>query len=313
VQRYELHELLGRGGMAEVYRATDLALGRQVALKRLTVDPSAPARAQIAALFEREFHTLAQLSHPHVIGVFDYGLSRDGAPFYTMELLDGGDLRERAPLPWREACRVVFDVCSALALLHSRRLLHRDLTPRNIRCTQAGSAKLIDFGAMSPMSGGGSDVVGTPSFTAPETLQRLALDARTDLYSLGVTLYYALTSRTPYSVRSFSELHAAWTNKPPAPSTLQPEIPAALDDLVFALINVAPGLRPASAFDVMQRLAAIAGLRVEESEAVSRAYLSTPTLVGRAAEVANLREALRESRLVGSAGLLVRGAPGIGR
>jgi hypothetical protein len=311
--RYELHELLGRGGIAEVHRATDLVLGRQVALKQLTVDPLAPGRAQVAALFEREFHTLAQVSHPHVIEVFDYGLFSDGAPFYTMELLDGGDLRERAPLPWREACRVVFDVCSALALLHSRRLLHRDITPRNIRCTQSGIAKLIDFGAMSPMSAGGLDVVGTPAFTAPETLQRLALDARTDLYSLGVTLYFALTAHAPYFARTFSELLGAWADKPAAPSKGNPEIPAVLDDLVFSLINVEPSLRPASAFEVMQRLAAIAGLRVEESAAVSRAYLSTPTLVGRSEEIAQLRTALRESRLRRSAGVLVRAAPGLGR
>src|SRR5262245_44468166 len=117
--RYEIHELLGRGGMASVYRATDRALARQVALKQLTMDPEAPERASASALFEREFHTLAQLRHPHVIAVYDYGVGTDGSPFYTMELLDGGDLRERAPLGWRDACRLVFDVCSALALLHS--------------------------------------------------------------------------------------------------------------------------------------------------------------------------------------------------
>jgi tetratricopeptide (TPR) repeat protein len=311
--RYELHELLGQGGMAKVHRATDRALGRQVALKTLMVDPASPERSHLAALFEREFHTLAQLSHPHVIAVFDYGLASQGMPFYTMELLDGGDLRDRAPLPWREVCQLVFGVCSALALLHSRRLLHRDITPRNIRCTQAGIAKLIDFGAMSPMSAGGADVVGTPSFTAPETLQRLALDARTDLYSLGITLYYALTGRRPYSARTFAELLSEWAAKPAAPSALVPEIPAPLDDLVLALISVEPALRPASAFDVMQRLAAVAGLHGQESEAVSRAYLSTPKLVGREAALAKLRNALRDSRLVRTAGLLIQAAPGLGR
>ncbi|HKP58702.1 MAG TPA: protein kinase [Polyangiales bacterium] len=311
--RYELHELLGQGGMAKVHRATDRALGRQVALKQLTVDPEAPERAHLAALFEREFHTLAQLNHPHVIGVFDYGIAAHGAPYYTMELLDGGDLRDRAPLPWRDACQVAFGVCSALALLHSRRLLHRDITPRNIRCTQAGTAKLIDFGAMSPMSAGGSDVIGTPTFTAPETLQRLALDARTDLYSLGVTLYYALTGRRPYTARTFSELLTEWESKPSAPSALVLDIPAALDDLVLALMSIEPAMRPASAYEVMQRLAAVAGLRSEESEAVSRAYLSTPKLVGRDAALAKLRDALRNSRLLRAAGLLVQAAPGLGR
>ena len=92
------------------------------------------------------------------------------------------------------------------------------------------------------MSAGGTEVVGTPAFTAPETLQRLALDGRTDLYSLGVTLYYTLTGRLPYSARTFSELNAAWSDKPLPPSTLVEEIPAALDDL--ALISVEPALRP---------------------------------------------------------------------
>ena len=99
-----------------------------------------------------------------------------------MELLDGGDLVERSPLPWKDACRVLFDVCSCLALLHSRRLLHRDVSPRNVRCTADGQAKLIDFGAMAVM-GHSRQVVGTPAFVAPEALHRLALDGRTDLYS----------------------------------------------------------------------------------------------------------------------------------
>ncbi|HKP61056.1 MAG TPA: protein kinase [Polyangiales bacterium] len=311
--RYEIHELLGRGGMASVYRATDRALGRQVALKQLTMDPTAPERSSAAALFEREFHTLAQLRHPHVIAVYDYGVGTDDSPFYTMELLDGGDLRERAPLGWRDACRLVFDVCSALALLHSRRLLHRDISPRNIRCTQDGQAKLIDFGAMAAMSGGGAEVVGTPAFTAPETLQRLALDARTDLYSLGVALYYALTARLPYPARSFSDLLSAWGHKPVPPSTLVADIPPALDDLVLALCSVEPSLRPQTAFDVMQLLAACAGLHGLESEAVSRAYLSTPTLVGREDVMTSLQHQMRDSRLQRVRGVMLEGPPGAGR
>jgi hypothetical protein len=311
--RYELHEELGRGGMACVYRAVECLTGRSVALKQLTLDPSTSAYANAAALFEREFNILTQLRHPHVISVYDYGLRDDATPYYTMELLDGGDLRERAPLPWPQVCSLFFDVCSSLALLHSRRLLHRDISPRNIRCTHDGKAKLIDFGAMAPMSTGGGDVVGTPAFIAPETLHRLALDARTDLYSLGVTLYYALTARVPYSARTFAEVLAAWSGKVVAPSHLVRDIPAALDDLVMALISLEPALRPQSAFAVMQQLAACAGLPAHEVDAVSRAYLATPTLVGRAAVLQTLQQQLLEARTTRGAGIWLAGAPGVGR
>ena len=311
--RYELHEEIGRGGMAGVYRATDHALARPVALKRLLVTAGAAERESVSALFEREYQTLIQLNHPHVIAAYDFGVLPDGSAFYTMELLDGGDLRDRAPVPWAQACRITFDICSALALLHSRHLLHRDISPRNIRCTSAGTAKLIDFGAMAPMSARASEIVGTPALIAPEALQRLSLDARTDLYSLGVTLYYALTGRLPYAARTFLELQDAWRIKPAAPSLLVSEVPAALDDLVLSLINVEAGLRPSTAFDVMQQLAACAGLRIEESEAVTRAYLSTPTLVGRDDLLGALRARSRESRERSIVGVMIRSAPGLGR
>lgn len=312
-ERYQLHELLGQGGMATVHRATDRMLERDVALKQLTVNALTLEHAHLAALFEREFHILAQLKHPHVISVFDYGLQSNGTAYYTMDLLDGGDLRELSPLPWREACRVMFDICSALALLHSRHLLHRDVTPRNIRRTRVSVAKLIDFGAMCPMTAGGSDVVGTPAFTAPETLQRLALDARTDLYSFGVTLYYTLTTRVPYSAHSFADLVSAWAEKPVAPSAFVPDIPSALDDLVLSLLSVDAGLRPANAFEVMERLAACASLYLDESDAVSQAYLATPMLVGREDALVRLRSLLRDSRSKGGAGVIVQAPSGRGR
>jgi serine/threonine-protein kinase len=312
-ERYALHEVLGQGGMAKVHRASDRMLGRDVALKQLTVSRQAPEYAHLSALFEREFHILAQLSHPHVIEVFDYGLRADGTAFYTMDLLDGGDLRDLAPLPWREACRLMFDVCSALALVHSRHLVHRDVTPRNIRRTQAAVAKLIDFGALCPMTASGAELVGTPMFTAPETLQRLTLDARTDLYSFGVTLYYALSKRVPYSARAFADLAEAWMQKPPPPSEYVSDIPPALDDLVLSLISADPALRPATAFEVMERLAACAGLRSAESDEVSRAYLSTPTLVGREDARRSVGDALRASRRVGTAGVIIQAQPGCGR
>src|SRR5260221_14129090 len=178
--RYDVQGLLGRGGMALAYRVIDLICGKEMALKQLMATQSEKHADGSGALFEREFHILAELFHPRIIEVYDYGLD-DGGPYYTMELLDGGDLRERSPMPWREACTLSYDVCSSLALIHSRRLVHLDVPPRNIRCTRDGQAKLIDFGAMVPMGQGGM-IVGTPSFVAPEVGLRSALESLAELY-----------------------------------------------------------------------------------------------------------------------------------
>jgi len=311
--RYRVSAEIGHGGTARVVRATDLIHGRDVALKQLIM-PKDPTQWESAiARFRGEFYTLAELKHPRVISVFDYGVSPEGAPFYTMELLDGGDLREQLPVPWRTACRWVFDVCSSLALLHSRRLLHRDISPRNIRCTRDGRAKLIDFGAMTPMLAGGAPVVGTPAYIAPESLYGSALDARTDLFSLGATLYNALTGELPYPGRSFAQVRDAWHDEPVPPSTRAPGIPAELDDLVLAMLCVEPSRRPQSAFDVMQRLAAVAGFEIHESDAVTRAYLSTPSLVGRDDVLESMRAALEAAAAGYGRGVLIRGAHGMGR
>ena len=312
-ERFELHEVLGRGGMAVVHRATDLGNGRIVALKQLIAPERDEQRGHVELLFEREFHTLSQLRHPCVIEVYDYGVTPDGICYYTMELLDGGALRDRVPVPWREVCRLAFDVASSLALLHSRRLLHRDVSPRNVHCTRAGAAKLIDFGAVAPMTADNSLVVGTPAFTAPEVVQRSATDGRTDLFSLGATLYYALTGRLAYPARNFADLFTSWNARPVPPSLHVSDVPKALDELVLSLLSLEPALRPPSAFAVMQQLAAIADLPSAEAEGVSRAYLATPALAGRDALLAGLRDRLVQRFATGGRGVLLRGAPGIGR
>jgi tetratricopeptide (TPR) repeat protein len=309
--RFQVDAVLGRGGMATVYRVTEAASQRPLALKQLAVPRDAERREALVALFEREFLTLAQLSHPRVIEVYDYGVE-DAAPYYTMELLDGGDLRERSPLPWREACGLLAGVCSSLALIHSRRLVHRDVSPMNIRCTRDGEAKLIDFGAMAPM-GTATSVVGTPAFVAPEVVQRLALDGRTDLCSFGATLYFALSGQSPYPARTFSQLAELWKVAPPPPSSLANDVPEALDSLVMSLLCLEPAMRPRTAFEVMQRLTAIAGIQRVEPISVSQAYLSTPVMIGRDEPMHVLRRAMTDALAGEGRSVLVEGASGMGR
>jgi hypothetical protein len=309
--RYRVESELGRGGMAVVYLVHDTSTEKRLALKLLKAKSDEKKERKVRELFEREFHTLSHLSHPRVIAVYDYGVDEAGT-YYTMELLDGGDLQKRAPIEWRKACQLILDVCSALSLLHSRRMVHRDLTPRNVRCTEDGLAKLIDFGAMIPM-GPCKQVVGTAPFVAPEVVNLQMLDGRADLYSLGATFYYTLTGRFAYSARDFKQLRNRWRIKPPPPSELVKDIPEPLDRLVMSLLHLDPVLRPANAAEVMERLGAIADIKIDEQLLVTQAYLSSPTLAGRDWSLARVRKKIIRARRGRGSTLIVRGASGVGR
>jgi uncharacterized protein YidB (DUF937 family) len=308
--RYEIEEALGRGGMAAVYRVRDLRTGAKLALKRSWARSSRKELRRRASL-EREYQTLVHLSHPRIIEVYDYGLDEDG-PYYTMELLDGADLDKTGQLPWKEACALLRDIASSLAILHSRGLVHRDVSARNVRRTADGRAKLIDFGAMASM-GVASDVVGTPPFMAPEVLQMQALDARADLFSLGALGYYLITGRHAYPARKLSDLRDAWRSRPASPCRLVPDTPAALGDLIVELLSLDRGARPQNAAEVMERLCTIAELPIEELGKVSRAYLAMPMLVGRESALVAVRSRML-SLVRGDGGtLMVEGVAGSGR
>jgi hypothetical protein len=308
--RYRDFALLGRGGMGAVYSAYDTVRQQPVALKRLLVDANTRHREERITLFHSEYRTLAELDHPCVIAVYDYGVDAEG-PYYTMELLSGSDLSGKAR-PWREACSLVRDVCSSLALLHSRGYVHRDVSPLNVRCTQDGRAKLIDFGAMVPM-GVSALTVGTPSCIAPEALTREPLDGRTDLFALGATLYSSLTGHQAFPARTLLELRTLHMRTPRPPSAITSDVPPALDRLVSSLLSIDPIARPRHAAEVMERLTVIADLAPLEQLAVHQAYLNTPALVGRTETTRTLNDAvLRVSESRGGV-LRLHAAPGGGR
>ncbi len=309
--RYAIHELLGRGGMASVFRAVDPSTGQACALKRLTLPDEPERHAAVIELFHREYRTLRDLSHPSVVEVYDYGQD-DESPYYTMELLDGDDLQARSPLPWQQACRVFRDVCSSLALLHARGLVHRDISPKNIRCRSDGGAKLLDFGAMSPM-GYVKRVVGTPPLVPPEALYGQPIDGRADLFAVGGSLYYALSGRHAFPARTLAALRGAWRRMPRRLSQVVPDLPPELDLLVMSLLSLEPTARPRSANEVMERLSAIGGLpRVEQID-VSLAYLASPRLVGRDDTVDAVRTRLRRLHTHGGGTLWIEGSSGSGR
>jgi tRNA A-37 threonylcarbamoyl transferase component Bud32 len=292
--------------MGAVYRARDEATARLVALKTLET-----ADARSTRLFEREYHTLASLRHPRVIEVYEFGISAQGQRFYTMELLAGSDLSKQAPLPWREACGYLRDVATCLALLHARRLLHRDVSPRNVRLDADGRAKLLDFGALGDF-GLPRELVGTPPYMPMEAVLRLPLDQRSDLFSLGATLYYALTKRTPFMVRGLEDIEVAHRTAPAPPSHFAAEVPEALDRLVLALLNVTPTKRPSSAAEVIDRLAAIASLDAEPLTGLAESHLLSSALVGRAREKQQLEQHVQRALRGEGSVVILDGASGMG-
>ncbi len=334
--RYVVRRLLGRGGMGFVYRVFDSARGHDVALKQLrpmreskASRPSFAADEETAAVnalpagfesvvptkrlaqFEAEFHTLAELAHPRIIEAYDYGFEQ-GLPFYTMELLTGRDIAELAPSPWPRVCAVLRDVASALTLLHSRRLLHRDLSPSNVHQQSDGTCKLIDFGALGTM-GKPNAIVGTAAFMPPELLRQLPLDARSDLYSLAALAYYLLTRRTVHPVRSLADLYGFLDARPSPPSTHAMGVPRALDALLLQLLSPDPAARPSSTIEVLERLSAIDGAELDARKRSMPLAVSTPGLVGRAVELKFVRKRLSLALRGKGASLLVTGSAGCGR
>jgi tRNA A-37 threonylcarbamoyl transferase component Bud32 len=309
--RYQVEQALAEGGMGTVYRCYDRLRQKEVAYKRLRVANEA-TRARQTTLFQREFDTLARLSHPNIVEVYDYGLDAHG-PYYTMELLTGADLAELAPLSFQEGCRVLRDVASALSLLHARRLVHRDVTPANVRLTEERHAKLIDFGALTTV-GKPAELVGTPLFVPPEALRGEPLDARADLYGLGALAYWTFTRRTHLRARTFEELESAWREPLLPPSAHCSGLARELDHLVLALLSPDRDARPGAAADVIERLTRLADLEPESDERrVAYSYLKHPPLVGRGALLSRVQDALRETMAGTGQILWFEAARGMGR
>jgi hypothetical protein len=275
--RYRIQRVLAKGGMGTVYSVADERAGQTLALKRMR----APVSAELRGLFEREYRTLASIQHPRIIRVYDYGVD-DRQPFYTMELVQGRDAQELAPVPYAQACQYLRDVATCLALLHTRRLVHRDVTPRNVRVTPDGHCKLLDFGALTSF-GIPDRAVGTPPCMPPEALHGAALDQRADLFALGALAYFMLTKCHAYPARELRELPSVWAKRPAPPSRHVAGIPKQLDTLILGLLSLDPAARPSSAAEVVERLNALTALPAEDAETqrcLAESYFVRPQFVG---------------------------------
>jgi hypothetical protein len=309
--RYTFLERIGAGGAAVVYRARDAVSGRVVALKQLLATKSGKRAKTLKALFEREYHTLVRLKHPRIIQVYDYGVLADG-PYYTMELLEGRDLSQLKGLPYPEVCRHLRDVASSLALVHAQRFVHRDVSPRNIRLTADGTARLLDFGALAAF-GPSAEVIGTPAFMAPEVVQLMPLDPRTDLYSLGAVAYYCLTGRPAYATQDVNDLPRLWQDPIAPPSAFAPDTPAELDRLIMSMLSLDPLGRPQTAADVIDQLTVIGQLPAEAHERAEASYLLSCAMVGRTSPLERGRRRIEEALAGKGSEIVIEGPAGIGK
>ncbi|MDR2956858.1 MAG: Stk1 family PASTA domain-containing Ser/Thr kinase, partial [Coriobacteriales bacterium] len=245
--RYRIIERIGIGGMAEVYRATDQVLGRTVALKLML--PQYAADPTFAARFKQEAQAAANLQSPYIVNIYDWGRDDVDETFYiVMELVRGTDLKtainQRGAINQRKAAEVASQVCAALAVAHGYDIIHRDIKPHNIMVQPDGNAKVMDFGIArangSGMTQTGS-VLGTAYYVSPEQAQGKELTPSTDLYSLGVVLYEAVTGKLPFEGEDAVTVALKQVNQLPAPpSTVYPDIDPELEAIIMRAIEKNP-------------------------------------------------------------------------
>jgi serine/threonine-protein kinase len=277
---YQLGELLGRGGMGEVYRATHRMLARPAAIKLIrpeVIGGSDPAAAQLAVTrFRREAETAASLRSPHTVELYDFGVTDDQTLYFVMELLEGVNLdslvRQHGPLPPRRVVHILRQVCASLEEAHVRGLVHRDIKPANIHIGRLGLVydfvKVLDFGLVKPAAvRAGEDsfatqaglVVGTPGYMAPEIALSPTVDRRADLYSLGCVAYFLLTGRQVFEGETVMQVLAQHLQAAPTPPSQRApsNVPPDLDRLVLECLAKKPEDRPATAAELERRFSAV--------------------------------------------------------
>jgi serine/threonine protein kinase len=249
--RYRIIGLLGRGGMGEVYRATDLTLGQSVALKFLPAE--AAGNNRLLERFAGEVRVARQVSHPNVCRVYDLG-EVDGAPFISMEYVDGEDLASLLPrigrLPADKAIETARKICAGLAAAHDRGIIHRDLKPQNIMMNKRGDVVIMDFGlaAIADQLSGAEARNGTPAYMAPEQLKGAEVTASSDIFALGLVLYELFTGKRPYDAKTVPQLLAQQeSGQLTSMTSLAADIDPAVEKAIRRCLDPDPLKRPATA------------------------------------------------------------------
>jgi serine/threonine-protein kinase len=273
---YRLGEMIGHGGMGEVYRATHRMLARPAAIKLIRSEMVGRGGEMALVRFRREAEAAATLRSPHTVELYDFGVAADQTLYFVMELLDGMDLetlvRTKGPVPAARAIFLLRQVCESLEEAHARGLVHRDIKPANIHVGRLGLrhdfVKVLDFGLVKSIAAVDGEqslettdgvTPGTPAYLAPELATNGAIDGRTDLYALGCVAHFMLTGRLVFEAATAVAMIAKHLHEAPvAPSTrAELPVPDELDRVVLACLAKAPGERPESAAALERALAAI--------------------------------------------------------
>ena len=265
--RYEILELLGEGGMGAVYKARDRELDRVVALK--VIRPELANQQEVLRRFKQELILARQVTHKNVIRIFDLG-EAEGIKFISMDYIEGQDLRsllrQKGRLAPEEARAIIAQVCQALEAAHAEGVVHRDLKPQNIMLDSQGRATVMDFGIARSMELTGMTqtgaLLGTPDYMSPEQAKGQEVDARSDLFTLGIILYELLTGKTPYRADTvLGTLLKRTQERARPPHELDPDLPRYLSDVVVRCLEIDPQLRYQSASEIISDLETQRGTR----------------------------------------------------
>jgi len=262
---YKILEKVGSGGMGIVFKARDLSLDRLVALKFLP--PHLVGKEEARKRFMHEARAASALDHPNVGTVYEIGETTDGHLYIAMGFYEGPDLKERIAAGRVDAPRAIdlaIQIAEGLARAHKQGIIHRDIKPSNIILTEDGVAKIVDFG-LAKLSDAAritrtGETTGTPAYMSPEQVRCEEVDGRSDIFSLGIVLYEMLTGRPPFKGENQAAItHSILSDRPAPPSSLDPGIPAALDEIVGKALEKRPDGRYQSADDMLADLKAVRG------------------------------------------------------
>jgi len=267
--------------------------------KRVRITATATSATEVELHFKQEFRTMVKLKHPNTVHVYDFGMLENGDDYITMEIVSGRELRnilKERQLSIPEVYRILIQTAQVLNFIHSRLLVHRDIKPDNIRITPEGNVKMMDFGLMDQMGlPSTGEIVGTPLYLPPEVTKGGIIDARSDLYSLGIMAYELTTGKLPFLGKTILEIIKKHIQEPPlAPGKIREDIPEELEEVILRLIAKDPDNRYQTTAELINDLVKLSGEEISvETLEQRKSYLNCSELIGREGEMRELKELFR--------------------